>query len=158
MINVTVSVLVSSLSKKSFSLFSSLHCGCGQSLYTRTLSVKYHQLCTPYLSKASLMAFHAPLCRTMTLNHACYQNSETQNSQNSTVNKSDAITIANKQYEKDEWTNATPNILNYLGRNLHLKKDHPIALIKQVSLICLSVFYMIILLEKESFKCFISFC
>ena len=53
-------------------------------------------------------------------------------------NNCDKFTVGDKQYAKDEWTNVTTHILSYLGRNLHLKKDHPIALIKEVGLYSLN--------------------
>jgi len=43
------------------------------------------------------------------------------------------ITVCNKDYATDEWTNVTPKILSYLGRNLHLQSEHPICLIKEVA-------------------------
>nr|XP_039273503.1 phenylalanine--tRNA ligase, mitochondrial-like [Styela clava] len=35
-------------------------------------------------------------------------------------------------YKQDTWTNITPKILSLINRNLHLQKDHPICLIKEV--------------------------
>jgi len=43
----------------------------------------------------------------------------------------DVITILGRDYNTDLWSNVTPNIVNNIGRNLHLQKDHPICLIKE---------------------------
>ena len=42
------------------------------------------------------------------------------------------ITVCNHDYATDDWTNVTPKILSYVGRTLHLQKDHPLCLIKEV--------------------------
>lgn len=46
-------------------------------------------------------------------------------------NKKD-ICINNIAYKTDDWCNLTPRILSIIGRNLHLRTDHPICLIKEV--------------------------
>ena len=51
----------------------------------------------------------------------------------STSIPSSTLAVCNQEFPVDNWTNVTPKILSYLGRNLHLQKDHPIYLIKQVS-------------------------
>lgn len=42
-----------------------------------------------------------------------------------------SITIFDKSYEKDEYTNLTPRIASFIGRNKHLLEFHPLCLIKQ---------------------------
>ncbi|XP_072948039.1 probable phenylalanine--tRNA ligase, mitochondrial [Epargyreus clarus] len=50
----------------------------------------------------------------------------------STAPKSVAtIQIAGKEYLTDNYTNVTPKILSYLNRNLHLRKDNPLSLVRQ---------------------------
>ncbi|KAM0789465.1 hypothetical protein ACM66B_000286 [Microbotryomycetes sp. NB124-2] len=41
------------------------------------------------------------------------------------------ITLEGKTYERDEWTNVTPTILSKVGRNLHLKANHPLSILRQ---------------------------
>lgn len=41
------------------------------------------------------------------------------------------ISICNKNFPTDSWTNVTPKILSYQGRNIYLKKDHPLSIIRQ---------------------------
>ncbi|KAK3060994.1 hypothetical protein LTS18_007255, partial [Coniosporium uncinatum] len=46
--------------------------------------------------------------------------------------RSDHTTIDNHQYPKDEWTNVPPNILSLLPRRLHLERDHPIRITREL--------------------------
>jgi len=46
------------------------------------------------------------------------------------INK-DTVTIGENVYRRDNYTNITPNILSFLGRNIHLKKNHPLSIIRQ---------------------------
>ncbi|CAH0686671.1 unnamed protein product [Chilo suppressalis] len=39
--------------------------------------------------------------------------------------------INDKEYQSDNFTNATPKIISYLGRNLHLQKGHPLSNVRQ---------------------------
>lgn len=39
--------------------------------------------------------------------------------------------IAGKNYTTDDCSNVSPNILKYIGRNLHLQTNHPLFLIKK---------------------------
>lgn len=41
------------------------------------------------------------------------------------------LKINNKEYATDDYTNVTPKILSYLNRDLHLKKDNPISIVRQ---------------------------
>jgi len=41
------------------------------------------------------------------------------------------ITINDKSYDTDSWTNVTDKIQSLTGRNLHLQKNHPIYLLKE---------------------------
>ncbi|XP_013191854.2 probable phenylalanine--tRNA ligase, mitochondrial [Amyelois transitella] len=41
------------------------------------------------------------------------------------------VRINNKEFDSDEFTNVTPKIISYLGRNLHLKKDNPLSIVRQ---------------------------
>lgn len=42
------------------------------------------------------------------------------------------IELNNNKYESDDYYNLSPKILSkYLGRNLHLQKDHPLSLMRQ---------------------------
>nr|XP_009857978.1 phenylalanine--tRNA ligase, mitochondrial [Ciona intestinalis]XP_026689404.1 phenylalanine--tRNA ligase, mitochondrial [Ciona intestinalis] len=43
----------------------------------------------------------------------------------------DNIKISGKTYTCDDWTNVTEKILSYVGKNLHVQKDHPICIIKE---------------------------
>lgn len=45
--------------------------------------------------------------------------------------KTDIITIYDKTYTKDEYTNVTPRIASFIGRNLHNKQYHPLSLVKE---------------------------
>jgi len=42
------------------------------------------------------------------------------------------LQIQGKFYACDEWTNVTQRVLEAVGKNLHLQKDHPLCLIKDV--------------------------
>lgn len=41
------------------------------------------------------------------------------------------IDLYRQQYERDDWTNITPKILSHLDRNLHLKQNHPLSIIRK---------------------------
>lgn len=41
------------------------------------------------------------------------------------------IKINNRKYEADNYTNVTPKISSYMGRNLYLQKDHPLSIVRQ---------------------------
>lgn len=41
------------------------------------------------------------------------------------------IELNNNKYESDDYTNLTPKILSYLGKNIHLQKDHPLSMVRQ---------------------------
>lgn len=41
------------------------------------------------------------------------------------------ISICNQTFPTDSWTNVTPKILSYQGRNIYLQKDHPLSIIRQ---------------------------
>ncbi|XP_053685945.1 probable phenylalanine--tRNA ligase, mitochondrial [Sabethes cyaneus] len=41
------------------------------------------------------------------------------------------IDLYQQQYIRDSWTNITPKILSHLDRNLHLRLNHPLAIIRQ---------------------------
>uniref|UniRef100_H2ZQD4 Phenylalanine--tRNA ligase, mitochondrial n=1 Tax=Ciona savignyi TaxID=51511 RepID=H2ZQD4_CIOSA len=47
------------------------------------------------------------------------------------VDRLERVSVAGKDYDCDEWTNITPKILSYVGRNLHTQKDHPIYIVKE---------------------------
>lgn len=41
------------------------------------------------------------------------------------------IELNNNKYESDDYTNLTPKILSYVGRNVHLQKNHPLSIVRQ---------------------------
>ncbi|XP_072757460.1 probable phenylalanine--tRNA ligase, mitochondrial [Anoplolepis gracilipes] len=41
------------------------------------------------------------------------------------------LVLLGQKYMTDDWTNVTPNIINKLGRNLHIKQHHPLSLLRQ---------------------------
>lgn len=41
------------------------------------------------------------------------------------------LEINNSKYAVDDYTNVTSKILSYIGRNLHLKENHPLSMIRQ---------------------------
>lgn len=41
------------------------------------------------------------------------------------------LRVGEKDYPTDDYTNVTPKIISYLNRNLHLKKDNPLSLVRQ---------------------------
>lgn len=41
------------------------------------------------------------------------------------------LKINDKEFVTDDYTNVTPKILSYLNRDLHLKKDNPISIVRQ---------------------------
>ena len=41
------------------------------------------------------------------------------------------VTINNVQYEQDVYTNVTPKILSYVGKNRHIRQYHPLSLVRQ---------------------------
>ncbi|XP_055372380.1 probable phenylalanine--tRNA ligase, mitochondrial [Condylostylus longicornis] len=41
------------------------------------------------------------------------------------------LIIGNHTYQTDNWTNVTPKILSFIGLNKHLKKNHPLSIIRQ---------------------------
>ncbi|XP_046386052.1 probable phenylalanine--tRNA ligase, mitochondrial [Ischnura elegans] len=44
---------------------------------------------------------------------------------------SSVLEVRGKKYVEDGWTNVTPRILSYLGRNIYLQKNHPLSIIRQ---------------------------
>lgn len=44
---------------------------------------------------------------------------------------SQSLLINGRTYEKDEYTNVTPKILSFVGKNLHNRDHHPLCLTKQ---------------------------
>lgn len=44
---------------------------------------------------------------------------------------SESVVINEKSYIRDEYTNVTPKILSYIGKNIHNRSDHPLCLFKQ---------------------------
>ncbi|XP_046415784.1 probable phenylalanine--tRNA ligase, mitochondrial isoform X2 [Neodiprion fabricii] len=47
------------------------------------------------------------------------------------VKKGKKLELLDQKYPIDEWTNVTKRISQYPGKNLHLKPDHPLSLIRQ---------------------------
>lgn len=41
------------------------------------------------------------------------------------------VNIDGRKFNRDKWTNVTPNILKHLNRNLHLKLGHPLCLLRE---------------------------
>lgn len=41
------------------------------------------------------------------------------------------IELNNNKYESDDYSNLTPKILSYVGRNVHLQKNHPLSMVRQ---------------------------
>ncbi|KAL0861498.1 hypothetical protein ABMA27_009026 [Loxostege sticticalis] len=41
------------------------------------------------------------------------------------------VQINQKEFVADDYTNVTPKIISYLGRNLHLQKDNPLSIVRQ---------------------------
>lgn len=41
------------------------------------------------------------------------------------------LQIASRSYDKDDWTNVTPKISSYIGRNIYAKPNHPISIVRQ---------------------------
>lgn len=41
------------------------------------------------------------------------------------------IEIAGHKYIVDNWTNVTPKITSYIGRNIYLQKNHPLSIVRQ---------------------------
>lgn len=44
---------------------------------------------------------------------------------------SNDVKINDQSFQLDNWTNITPKISSYIGRNLHLQKNHPISLLRE---------------------------
>lgn len=65
---------------------------------------------------------------------ANYSRSYSQKSQptDQDLGSTKMVSIKNINYQGDEWTNVTPKILSLIGRNLHLQKDHPLCLLKDL--------------------------
>ncbi|KAG4074299.1 hypothetical protein HA402_008708 [Bradysia odoriphaga] len=40
------------------------------------------------------------------------------------------VSVCNGNYPTDRWTNVTPKILSYTGRNIYLQKNHPLCIIR----------------------------
>lgn len=41
------------------------------------------------------------------------------------------ITVIDRTYDVDKWTNITPKIQSYIGRNIYLQKHHPLSILRQ---------------------------
>lgn len=57
---------------------------------------------------------------------------------------SDNFTVINgKEYPKDEFTNITPRVISALNRKLYQQTNHPLCIIKRVSIVnCYFKFYV----------------
>lgn len=44
---------------------------------------------------------------------------------------SDVITVNQKEFKTDNWSNVTPKILSFIDRNIYLQHNHPLSLIRQ---------------------------
>lgn len=44
----------------------------------------------------------------------------------------DAVAINGRQYARDEWFNVPPNVLAAVSRRLHLQRDHPVSITRQI--------------------------
>jgi len=42
-----------------------------------------------------------------------------------------SVCVEGREFKRDKWTNVTPNILSYMNRNLHLKAQHPLSLLRE---------------------------
>jgi phenylalanyl-tRNA synthetase alpha chain len=49
----------------------------------------------------------------------------------STKPSESVIELNNDKYEIDDFSNITPKIANFIGRNLHLQEHHPLSMIRQ---------------------------
>jgi len=67
---------------------------------------------------SSIRWYHAYLCR-----HACTVNKVP-------ISSGEEITLYGNKYKTDHMSNISPSVINKLGRNLHLKKHHPLEIIK----------------------------
>ncbi|EZF30334.1 phenylalanine-tRNA ligase [Trichophyton interdigitale H6] len=50
----------------------------------------------------------------------------------SIASSSSALTVGNKSYQPDEWTNAPSHILAHLGRGLYLDENHPLSITRKL--------------------------
>jgi len=50
----------------------------------------------------------------------------------STTRQNNTITVENKQYNTDDWTNVPDSILSAVSRRLHLQKDHPLTITRKL--------------------------
>ncbi|EFQ99252.1 phenylalanyl-tRNA synthetase [Nannizzia gypsea CBS 118893] len=50
----------------------------------------------------------------------------------SIASSSPALTVGNKSYQPDEWTNAPSHILSHLGRGLYLDENHPLSITRKL--------------------------
>ncbi|XP_071443099.1 probable phenylalanine--tRNA ligase, mitochondrial [Hetaerina americana] len=48
----------------------------------------------------------------------------------SAVKRSEVLELRGKSFIEDDWTNVTPRILKYLGRNIYLQKHHPLSILR----------------------------
>jgi phenylalanyl-tRNA synthetase alpha chain len=49
----------------------------------------------------------------------------------STKPSENVIELNNDKYEIDDYSNITPRIANFIGRNIHLQQHHPLSLVRQ---------------------------
>ncbi|CRK99476.1 CLUMA_CG012558, isoform A [Clunio marinus] len=49
----------------------------------------------------------------------------------STQTVQNVINLNNNKYESDDYSNLTPKIMSYLGRNIYLQKNHPLSMMRQ---------------------------
>lgn len=49
----------------------------------------------------------------------------------STKPSENVIELNNDKYVSDDYSNITPKIANYLGRNIHLQQHHPLSMVRQ---------------------------
>lgn len=68
------------------------------------------------------------LCSTNKVNYAAMS---TDTYQQRDHQEDKTVVIQGKDYPTDKWTNLSPKILSYVGRNLHLQKDHPLCWIRE---------------------------
>ncbi|KAJ2844056.1 phenylalanyl-tRNA synthetase alpha subunit, mitochondrial, partial [Coemansia erecta] len=84
------------------------------------------------LVRSTRLSQHAPLGFLLTTRVRFSVRLQSTSAATAIEKKADTISVLGTTYSTDEWTNATPTILEKTGRNLLHQHSHPLAILKEL--------------------------
>ena len=87
---------------------------------------------SPSITRLASSSRLSQLSATQCLRSACRRGYSTGAQAASAATAPETVTINGKTYATDSWFNVPPNVLAHTSRKLHLQKDHPVAITRQI--------------------------